>query len=242
MEHEKTPCPSPTCPICSRLKPKPKKLTLKERIQRQRLENIKNSEQVWESVKNRILSGEFDKLPIINKSNDRIKNILKNEPAIFEIKDNPLANGEKTFKEIGLFNPIDSGSIYEAMGKKYNLDPDWLKAIAYMENTHGYYDGLPLAHELKQLMGDSPSYRPMNVQYQTWKPIADQLGFTEWQIKYRVECNVEMGAVILSRIKDRIQHPTLEKVASIYNFTGAEQTRDYGAQVSRIYKEKLWLK
>ncbi len=51
-----------------------------------------------------------------------------------------------------------------------------------------------------------------------------------------------MGAVILSRIKDRIQHPTLEKVASIYNFTGAEQTRDYGAQVSRIYKEKLWLK
>ncbi|HIF9218259.1 TPA: hypothetical protein ACX6QF_003815 [Photobacterium damselae] len=49
-----------------------------------------------------------------------------------------------------------------------------------MENTHGYYDGLPLAHELKQLMGDAPSYRPMNVQYQTWKPIANQLGFTEW--------------------------------------------------------------
>ncbi len=66
------------------------------------------------------------------------------------------------------------------MGKKYNLDPDWLKAIAYMENTHGYYDRLPLAHELKQLMGDAPSYRPMNVQYQTWKPIANQLGFTEW--------------------------------------------------------------
>ncbi len=59
MEHEKTPCPSPTCPICSRLKPEPKKLTLKERIQRQRIENIKNSERIWESVKNRILSGEF---------------------------------------------------------------------------------------------------------------------------------------------------------------------------------------
>ncbi len=59
MEHEKTPCPSPTCPIFSRLKPEPKKLTVKERIQRQRIENIKNSERVWESVKNRILSGEF---------------------------------------------------------------------------------------------------------------------------------------------------------------------------------------
>ncbi|MGX9459542.1 tlde1 domain-containing protein (plasmid) [Photobacterium damselae subsp. damselae] len=60
MEHEKTPCPSPTCPICSRQKASPKKLTLKERIQRQRAENIQNSERVFRHIQRRVLNGEFD--------------------------------------------------------------------------------------------------------------------------------------------------------------------------------------
>ncbi|HIF9321614.1 TPA: tlde1 domain-containing protein [Photobacterium damselae] len=60
MEHDKTPCPSPTCPICNRLKPEPKKLTLKERVQRQRAENIKNSERIFEAIQRRIFNGEFD--------------------------------------------------------------------------------------------------------------------------------------------------------------------------------------
>ncbi|WP_341509581.1 DUF3289 family protein (plasmid) [Photobacterium damselae subsp. damselae] len=54
MEHEKTPCPSPTCPICSRLKPEPKKLTLKERILKQRNENWESSERIWKKIQEQI--------------------------------------------------------------------------------------------------------------------------------------------------------------------------------------------
>ncbi|MCG9780729.1 DUF3289 family protein [Photobacterium damselae] len=54
MEHEKTPCPSPTCPICSKLKPEPKKLTLKERILKQRNENWESSERIWKKIQEQI--------------------------------------------------------------------------------------------------------------------------------------------------------------------------------------------
>ncbi|QUJ70498.1 hypothetical protein KDD30_20625 (plasmid) [Photobacterium sp. GJ3] len=179
---------------------------------------------------------EKKEIPIINMEGDRVQNILKDEPALFEIEDNPNVDGSEPLLEIGLFNPIGSGEIYEKIALKYGLDPGWLKAIAYMENTHGYYDAMPGIN----LVNDS--YRPMNVQYKTWKGIADELGFSEWQVQYRVECNVEVGAVILSRIKARVVNPTLEKVASIYVFTGAELTRDYGARVQKIYEERLWEK
>ncbi|KIP71415.1 hypothetical protein SN11_16905 [Vibrio harveyi] len=172
--------------------------------------------------------------PIVNLESSRIESILNDTPAIFEIAENPNADGSKPFLESGMLNPIESGEIYNAMAAKYGIDPDWLKAIAYMENTHGFYDAIPPLNLV------NTSYRPMNVQYKTWSKLADELGFNEWQVQYRVECNVELGALILSRIIDRVPNPTIEKVASIYNYTGKENVSDYGMQVKRIYEERLW--
>ncbi len=173
-------------------------------------------------------------IPVIQDSGNRLKSILENTPARFEISSNIDADGSKPLIEVSSFNPVDSGVVYNKVGAKYDLDPDWLKAIAYMENTHGYYDAIPLIN----LVGTS--YRPMNVQYKTWKPLADQLGFTEWQVQYRVECNVELAALIIKRITHRVPNPTLEKVASIYNFIGRETVSDYGARVGQIYRDRLW--
>ncbi|HIF9171024.1 TPA: DUF3289 family protein [Photobacterium damselae] len=60
MAHEKTPCPSPTCPICSRQKNEPRKLTLKERIAKQREEKLKSSDKAWTHVQQRLTNGDFD--------------------------------------------------------------------------------------------------------------------------------------------------------------------------------------
>ena len=49
-----------------------------------------------------------------------------------------------------------------------------------------------------------------------------------------------LGALILSRIIDRVPNPTIEKVASIYNYTGKEKVSDYGLHVIRIYEDRLW--
>lgn len=73
MEHEKTPCPSPTCPICIRTKIEAKKLTLKERIQKQRENNYKASDQAWEHVKKRVANGDFSQnVPPIAKDSINI--------------------------------------------------------------------------------------------------------------------------------------------------------------------------
>ncbi|MGR5241770.1 DUF3289 family protein [Photobacterium damselae] len=64
MEHVKTPCPSPTCPICIRTKPEAKKLTLKERIEKQRRDNLKASDRAWKHVQERIRNGDFSSITL----------------------------------------------------------------------------------------------------------------------------------------------------------------------------------
>jgi hypothetical protein len=46
----------------------------------------------------------------------------------------------------------------------------------------------------------------------------------------------------MRRIQDRLDDPTPEKIATLYNGLMKEQVTDYGARVARYYKEKPWLK
>lgn len=175
-------------------------------------------------------------IPIVNMEYDRRQSIIENTPAFFEIKENKNADGSEPLIELSAFNPVGDGALYDEMANKYGVNPDWLKAIAYMESTHGYYDGLPIVNKL------NTSYRPMNIKYEAWKPLAEQLGFSESEVKEQTKSNVEMGALIIKRITTRVPNATLEKVASIYNFTGAEITTDYGARVKAISEGRLWEK
>lgn len=59
MHNDKTTCPSPNCPICSRQKPVSRKLTLKERIEKQRKDNLKASDRAYEYIKGRVAKGDF---------------------------------------------------------------------------------------------------------------------------------------------------------------------------------------
>lgn len=51
----------------------------------------------------------------------------------------------------------------------------------------------------------------------------------EWPVRRGVV------ALIITRIVARVEIPTLEKVASINNFAGAEKTTEYGDRVRTIY-------
>jgi uncharacterized protein YlaI len=130
-----------------------------------------------------------------------------------------------------------------------------------METTHGWYDrgnlyfanalrgmGLvftpygPLMFILAELVPDSKSYRPMNLYYNVWKKLCDDYHIDEHSLKSDPLKNIELGAILLKRISERIKNPTIEKIATIYNFIGAEKVTDYGARVGVIYREKLWEK
>lgn len=75
----------------------------------------------------------------------------------------------------------------------------------------------------------------MNLHYSYWKDI----GVT----KEALGCpyyNIEFGIALLSRIQARIENPTIRKIATIYNFLGAEVVSDYGARVAKLYLEQPW--
>ncbi|EOX3900487.1 hypothetical protein ACOGST_004604 [Vibrio alginolyticus] len=59
-----------------------------------------------------------------------------------------------------------------------------------------------------------------------------------WYDKVYPYYNIEFGITLLSRIQARIENPTIRKIATIYNFLGAEVVSDYGARVAKLYLEQ----
>lgn len=174
----------------------------------------------------------FSSAPIINMERERVDSIIKNEPAIFEIAENVNAKSGKPLIELDFFDEVDANEgIIDAAATEMDLNPSLLKAVVYMESTHGYYD---------RLHPQNRTFRPMNISYETWGGIAQELGYTKDQIINDPVANIRTGAVILKRISARVPNPTIRKVASIYNFTGAESVTDYGARVDAISKQVLW--
>lgn len=175
-------------------------------------------------------------IPVVNMEADRRASIISNSPAIFEIIENPSADSSEPFIEIDFFDEVDGKEeLYDSAGEEMGIEADFLKAIAYMETTHGYYDYLGVLPGVK-----ISSFRPMNVRYDSWQELAQSLNYSKEDIENNTEANIRLGALILKRIWVRVQNPTIRKVASIYNFTGAEKVRDYGARVNYIYVHKLW--
>ena len=53
---------------------------------------------------------------------------------------------------------------------------------------------------------------------------------------------IELGVQVIKRLQNSIHNPTIEKIATLYNRTGAMQVNDYGARTRTIYNQKPWLK
>lgn len=170
--------------------------------------------------------------PVVNLAEDRWESIVNNTPAVFEIADNPNASGQEPWYAFDAFEEVNENEQeFEAVGREVGVEPRLLKAIAYIETTHGYYD---------RIHPRNTSFRPMNINYEYWKPIAVEAGFTRYEVVNYPYPNIYVAAVLLKRIQARVVPSSIEKVASIYNALGAEHVNDYGARVQSIYDQKLW--
>jgi len=148
---------------------------------------------------------------------------LENTPAIFEVAENSNADGSEPILEWHNQSQVDEyDDLIVKEAKAQNVDPDLVRAIMYMETSHGYYP-------------DIKTLRPMNVHATFWK----DLGYSREDLK-NPELNIRAGVTLLKRIGDRVKDPTIEKIATLYNSLAKEQVSDYGARVGKIYCEKLW--
>lgn len=120
--------------------------------------------------------------------------------------------------------------IIESEAIQQGVDSNLIRAILYMETTHGYYD------KLMEVFDKNNSILPMNVRSDYWR----DLGFSRTSLK-KPETNIHVGTLLLKRIIERVQPTNVEGIASVYNDLGTTVTTDYGARVKVIYDDKLWI-
>jgi hypothetical protein len=174
--------------------------------------------------------------PIINDTEERIKAILENKPAIFEIAKNPQASGNPplyTSPTLGWIAVKTHESTIEKIAKDVGIDPDLIKAIMWAENARGAYLG---AGYIADALGESKTILPMNINPKIWYPLVSK----DPNDLYNSSINILTAALLIQRIEKRINNPSAEKIGAIWQFIGQEKTNDYAAYIQKIYDEKPW--
>jgi len=176
----------------------------------------------------------------IENDNDRREEALVNDlPLRFEIIPRPVRERDSLINEIRTFDYLGKKSVKdneERIGKyseKYNVDPDLVRSVMYAENARGHYLG---GNKIFDKLKWSESALPMNIQKNKWSRLVKK----EPKDMYDPDTNIEADAILLRRIADRIERPTPEKIGSIWNYTGREQTNEFGEYIGKLYNEKPW--
>ena len=175
--------------------------------------------------------------PIVNMANERIDVIITNKPAIFEVRDNPKADGSDPWyasPSVGKTSVLNYEELLNKEARKQGVDPDLAKAIIFAENARGHYFGLAKTAEG---LGAAKTILPMNINPRIWTGLGIDAIST-----HDPATNIRVGVTLIKRISDRIVDPTPAKIASVWNFAGRENVNDFGAYVGRVYREKPWAK
>ncbi len=173
-------------------------------------------------------------IPIISDEASRREAIINNDPAIFNIENNPAADSDygswRSIPLLGIRAINEYDAYIERESSAKGVDADLVRAIMYVENAQGWHD------KVAELFDVETSIKPMNIRYEDWAA----LGYRRIDLM-QPKLNVRAGVELIKRIQDRTETPTPEKIASMYVFLGREKTNDYGARVARVYQDKPWL-
>ncbi len=169
--------------------------------------------------------------PVLFRWQDREASIIADTPGRIVVKENAKSDGDAplhAFHAAGqaaveLFDPI-----IRREAARLGVDADLMRAIMYVENAQGQY-GKPF-----EGIG-AKSILPMNIRYDTWAG----LGFSQRDF-FDATMNIRAGAMLIRRIHDRLDEPTVSKVATLYNSLPKDSVSDYGARVAEVYRNRPW--
>ena len=169
--------------------------------------------------------------PLDDSDAARKQFLLRGGGGHFMVKDNPNSYGGKPpveNVEWSRVNELDTEIV--SVAKEMAVDPNLLRAIMFVETTHGYYDYLFAVADANK------SILPMNVNVDYW---GDHFGTRE-QLK-NPRLNIIAGAKMLKAIEGNLPPNTsIEKIATLYNNHLARKVSNYGARVAEIYKTRPW--
>lgn len=146
------------------------------------------------------------------------------------VGENPDADPDAPFYEARMASMVrgNEDSINESAAE-YGVDPDLVRAIMFVETTHGWYD-LPL-----RWLGREKSILPMNINTDYW---GDEWGTRE-ELR-NPDLNIAGGTRMLGNIVASMPEASVAEIATIYNNSNAAEVSDYGARVEEVYRNRLW--
>jgi hypothetical protein len=153
------------------------------------------------------------------------------DTTLFMIEDNPDADGSEPTIELHLESTVrQHAAAIDRVARAKGIDADLIRAIMYIEETHGWYDA-PL-----DWIGTNKSIRPMNLNVAFWGDMFGSRSDLHDPVK-----NIEGGAELIRRIvRCMPEGAPIEHIATIYNNLGARKVSDYGARVKALYAAKYW--
>lgn len=173
----------------------------------------------------------------INNPKRREESLTNDEDGRFHVRKNPEADGEERIHEISELGRNAVKKYDDMIGKaaeKYDVDPDLVRAVMWAENARGHKLG---ANALADAIGKSKTVMPMNINTKKW---AGLIG-AESSDMNDPKKNIEASAVLLKRIKARMDDPNdVAKIGTIWNGAGLTKTNDFGEFIGRVYREKPW--
>ena len=173
---------------------------------------------------------------------ERIEHLRNGQNLFLDIENNPNAEYEMPWYSNVLYVGDITGNYYlnkygdiiEKYAQQYNVDPDLVKSIMYNEAFTGHKYG---GNYIGDVLGYSESQMPMNIRGKTWGNFDGRQYNTA-----NPEQNIELAVQVIKRLQNSTHNPTIEKIGTLYNATGAMEVNNYGARTKTIYDEKPWLK
>ena len=160
--------------------------------------------------------------------------IIAGEGGSFSVAPNPDANPNAPWYEyLARSNVRDYADQIEQVANEEGIDPDLIRAVMFVETTHGNYGGFgPMADAL----GRSDTILPMNVNVQYWGDIFGSRAELDRPLN-----NIRAGARMLKNIIGNFQSPaSIPTIATLYNDSTATRVSDYGARVGAVYRSRPW--
>ena len=149
----------------------------------------------------------------------------------FSVRENPSANPNAPLHESGRFSMVNEfDASINRVAAETGVGGDLIRAIMYVETTHGWYD------EAFSWFGLNSSLRPMNINTNYWG--ASFGTRSDLQDPYK---NISAGARMLSGIIANFSQPaSIAAIGTLYNDLSATHVSNYGARVQSVYNSKPW--
>lgn len=175
----------------------------------------------------------FQNAPRLQKGAERQSSILNDSPGRITVAENPTADRRAPANASHIFGwvPVSiHDAIIEREAARFGVDSDLVRAIMYVENAQGGHYGA-----VTEAVGIARSILPINIRYDTWSG----LGFSRDDFN-DAALNIRAGVMLIRRIHDRLERPTVAKIATLYNSMAKDAITDYGARVAQVYQDRRW--